>query len=296
MAFTVSIVIGNSFSDSRAFAQGSDKHLITKAEREAFKLGTHEDLKNAIGRMSGWIKPDNATLRATDTDGGAENFAHYGWPETVTSLTAIKADILGITKEPTILQTRVLRNNSNVPGDFSASISEEVTSTMETNWTNSQSVSIDSTVTIGVTCDFLSIDASTSIGSTKTFGQGGSTSVSNKVGSATAVTVHLNPGESVKAVLNAFKVTMKVRVTYEAELSGGASVNYSATYNKHHYWYLDIGSILRGGVGTENSVLIYEDVTIGYYSDGEVTLSDIDGNPKTYEQCIPGHDNYHDLL
>ena len=290
MTFTVSIVIGKSLSDSRAVAQGDTKHLITKPERKAFKLETHEDLLKAIGSYSG-RKPTNATLRATDTDGWAENFAKYGWAETVTSLTAIKADILESTKEPTILKTQVLRNNTKIPGTFSASISEETESTIETNWTNSQSVSFDSTVSIGVKM----VDASVSIGSTSSFGQGGSTSVSNKVGSSSAVTVTLNPGESVKAVLTAFKGTMKVRVTYEAQLSGGASINYNTKFNNYYHWWNDIGRILNS-VGTNNRVRIYEDMTIGYYSEGDVTLYDDNDNIKTHEQCIPGDECYHDLL
>ena len=47
MTFTVSVVLGKSLSDSRAVAQGDTKHLITKPERKAFKLETHEDLLNA---------------------------------------------------------------------------------------------------------------------------------------------------------------------------------------------------------------------------------------------------------
>ena len=50
-------------------------------------------------------------------------------------------------------------------------------------------------------------------------------------------------------------------------------IKYNPTFKDHHFWALDIGSVMAAG-GITNRRQITEDITVGYYSNAQVTLSD----------------------
>lgn len=66
---------------------------------------------------------------------------------------------------------------------------------------------------------------------------------------------------------------MKVRVTYNAYLTGDVAANYNPTFKDHHFFALDIAEVMQAG-GITNSQVITEDIEIGFYSNATVNLSD----------------------
>ena len=118
-----------------------------------------------------------------------------------------------------------------------------------------------------------SVGGSTTWSFGMSFGVGGSQSESITVGSDQGVTVDLDPGESVQAQLTISNGVLKARILYDVYLTGSAAINYNPTYKDHHFWALDIGSIMQAG-GIPNHRQITQDITVGYYSNAQVVLSD----------------------
>jgi hypothetical protein len=104
-------------------------------------------------------------------------------------------------------------------------------------------------------------------------GAGGSRSDSVSVGSDQGVSVDLDPGEAVDAQLSVSRGILKARIFYDVYLIGSTAINYNPTFKDHHFWALDIGGVMQAG-GIKNHRQITQDITVGYYSNAEVKLSD----------------------
>ena len=70
---------------------------------------------------------------------------------------------------------------------------------------------------------------------------------------------------------------MKIRVQYNAYLIGRTATNYGSTYKGHHFWALAIQNVMNGG-NIQISVQSIEDIEVGYYSNGKITLQDANTN------------------
>lgn len=104
-----------------------------------------------------------------------------------------------------------------------------------------------------------------------TWGESKTESTSVTVGSTQGVSVPLDPGQSVDVQLTASRGVMKVRIVYDAYLTGDLAVNYSDTYKGHHFYALDCASVLaRSGMPTSKQIT--EDIEIGYFSNAKVEL------------------------
>jgi len=69
---------------------------------------------------------------------------------------------------------------------------------------------------------------------------------------------------------------MKVRITYKAHLIGSTAINYNPTYKGHHFWSLDLPSVMNSA-GINNSLTFTEDIEIGYFANAEVELKNNSG-------------------
>ncbi len=269
---TVQIIAGTSASTSSVSASGSVQHIITDKEVQTFGI-QDKNLKAAVAKYFG-KSPNDAYLHS-ETPWG-DLYKTYGWPQVQTVLNVVSATVTGITSEPVIVAQQTFKNNSSVRGTFNVGISDTVTDTTESNWTTSSTVDFSQTVEYGISFLGTGGGGSTSMSYSQTWGQGGSESKSVAVGSSQGVTVELDPGESVQALLTASRGVMKVRIVYQANLIGSTAINYNPTYKDHHFWALDLPSVMQTS-GINNSLQFTEDIQIGYFTNSEVELQNAAG-------------------
>ncbi|HWI66678.1 MAG TPA: hypothetical protein VNT75_33105 [Symbiobacteriaceae bacterium] len=267
MGISISVRAGSDTSTSSVSASGSVQHIITDNERSTFGI-KDADLKKAVEKYFG-KKPNDAYLHSpTPWD---DLYKTYGWPEVQVVLTVKSATITGITSEPVIVATKNFANNSSKAATFDAAISDSVNNTTEHNW--SQTNTIDVSQSFSYEISFLGSGGGgeTSMSYSHSWGEGGSESQSVTVGSTSGVSVTLDPGESVTAELTASRGVMKVRIVYQAHLTGNTAVNYNPTYKDHHFWTFGINSVMNAA-NLSITREYTEDIEIGYYSDAQIEL------------------------
>ncbi|HEX8430682.1 MAG TPA: hypothetical protein VF625_05320 [Longimicrobium sp.] len=248
-------------------ASGTVTHIITDDERDSFGIGDSV-LKLAVEMYFGQL-PADAFLH--DPTPWNNLYATYGWAPVTTVLTAVKADVVEVTSEPIFLGQNTFTNSSNKVGTFTAGVSDSVSDTVESSWSETHGLAASQMIRYGVSFLGAGGGGETTLSYNATFGTAGSESTSFTVGSEQAVSVVLQPGESVIAKLNASRGTIKVRVTYSVSLQGNTAVNYGDTFKGHHFWALDIGNVMRA-VGLPSSFEITEDLEIGYFFNAAISL------------------------
>ncbi|MGQ0604469.1 MAG: ETX/MTX2 family pore-forming toxin [Anaerolineales bacterium] len=269
MGISISIVAGQDKSASSVDASGSVQHVIEKKERTTFKLGDKQ-LKNAVKAYFGKSPSDAYLCSPTPWN---DLYKRYRWPQVQVVLVVQSAEILGITSEPVIVKTQEFVNRSSRKATFTVSISESVNNTTSSNWSTGGTLSIGQKFSYGV--KFLGADAKgeTSLSYSRSWGVGGQESKSITVGSTSGLSVELGPGEAVLAELSASRGVMKVRIRYNAYLSGSTALNYYPKYKGHHFFHLGISGVMSKG-GISNSVISTEDIEVGYYSNSKIELKD----------------------
>lgn len=275
MGIEISVKAGSDAATSSVNASGSVQHIITDKERTTFGI-QDGGLKDAVDKYFG-KRPNDAYLHSpTPWD---DLYKTYGWPEVQTVLVVQSATIRGITSEPVIVATKTFTNSSSKKATFDASISDQVTNTVESNWSETDTIEVGQKFIYNVSFLGAGGGGETSMSYSHSWGQGGSESKSITVGSSSGVQVELEPGESVEAVLTASRGVMKVRVVYRAYLTGDTAINYNPRYKDHHFWALGIGGVM-GAASLPTTREYTEDMEIGYYSNSKIELRDPAGNLK----------------
>jgi hypothetical protein len=273
MGITISINAGADASSSSVTASGSVQHVITDAERKAFGI---EDaaLKKAVKAYYGKSPNDAYVCSPTPWD---DLYKTYGWPQVESLLSVQSAKVIGVTSTPTVVATQTFRNTSSETATFNCGMTQEVSVTNESSWSNTASVGIEQSVSYGVS--FLGTGASgeTSLNYTQTWEEGGSQSQSMTLGTSAGVEVELGPGKSVEAQLTASKGTLTVQIVYQLTLSGNVALNYNPTYKDHHFWTFDVNSVLAAG-GIPITITSTETIEIGYYANSQIVLTDGTGS------------------
>jgi hypothetical protein len=270
MAISISIVAGRDQSTSSVMASGSEQHIITDEERTTFDIGDKE-LKDSVGAYFG-KNPNDAFLHSpTPWD---DLYKRYSWPEVQTVLVVQSAVITGITSEPVIVKTQEFKNTSPKKGTFNVSISESVNNTTSSSLNNVKKITVGQKFKYDVKFLGSGGGGETSLSYEQSWGTGGSESLSYTVGSTSGVSVELLPGEGVVAELSASRGKMQIRITYRAYLIGCTAVNYNPTFKDHHFWCLDICSVMSSK-GKPYSLEITEDIEIGYYSNSKIELKSL---------------------
>ena len=273
MGITVTITAARNQSRCNVNASGSVQYVITDADRNTFGIPDNA-LKQAIAKY--WGKsPTDAYVRSPTPWGDLYTvYAQYGWNQVQTVLSVTDAKVLSITSNPEIINTVKLKNDSSTKGTFTAAIATSVMNTAETNWSETSTIDVTQTIDYSVGVEGIGdIGGSTSFSFSQAFGMGGSQTQTVSVGSTQGVSVDLDPHSSVAAQLTASRGAMKVRVTYNAYLTGDVAANYNPTFKDHHFFALDIAEVMQAG-GITNSQVITEDIEIGFYSNATVNLSD----------------------
>ena len=270
---SVSIVAGLTKDTSSVTASGSVQHVITDKEVKSFGI-TDSALKNAVGKYFGQ-NPDDAYLHSATP--WNDLYATYGWPQVQTTLRVVSATITSISSNPTIIATQKFVNNSSIEGTFNVGISQNVTNTTETNWSQSNTIDVSQSISYEVSFLGSGGGGETSMSYSYAWGQGGSQSESVTVGSSQGVSVDLKPGQAVNAQLTASKGAMNVRIVYEASLSGSTAINYGGKFKDHHFWCLDLPSVMAAA-GISNNLTVTEDIQIAFYSNSQVEMTNPDGS------------------
>lgn len=264
----VSIVAGKTAGASSANASGSVQHVITDKERSSFGI---EDsaLKDAVDAYFG-KRPNDAYVKSPTPWG--DLYKKYNWSQVQTVVEATGAQILSITSTPTIIAHQEFTNHGPTPATYNCSISQSVQTTTESNWSTTDTVEVEQKIEYGVSF-IAELKGETTLSYSHSWGKGGSESESFTVGSDSGVSVELQPGQSVRVNLTASKGELKARIFYSAHLIGSAALNYNPTYKDHHFWGLNIGSIMNSK-NISNSKKYTEDIKIGFYADSTIEVVD----------------------
>ncbi|KAF2515957.1 follicular epithelium yolk protein subunit [Flavobacterium foetidum] len=269
MAIQINVNAGLDAKTSSVQASGNVIHVITDVERETFNI-KDANLKKLVEKYFG-KSPNDAYLHS-ETPWG-DLYKTYNWPQVQVNLVVQSATILGITSEPQIINTQKFSNNSSVKGNFNVAITQQVNNTSQSNWSSSNKISVGQKVSYNIGFLGVGVKGETSMSYERTWGEGGSVSKSVTIGTSSGVSVALDPGESILAELSASRGVMKVRLVYNAYLTGVSAVNYNPTFKGHHFFALDIGGLLAAG-GISNSVQVTEDIEIGFFGNSEIIIKD----------------------
>lgn len=285
MGIEVTIMAGSDVPTSSASSIGSEKHIITDQEREAFGI-KRSPLKDAVKAYYG-KRPDDVYVRSPTP--WNDLYKKYGWEETRTTLTVFSTKILDVASEPVIIASKNFTNNSNNTAIFNASISDQVTNTVTSSWSESHTISAEQKIKYQIGFLGTGGGGETSLSYSHTWGTGGSESQTITVGTSSGVIVELEPGESVVAELSASRGKMRVEVTYIAYLSGKTAVNYDKPYKGHHFYGMNTTSVMQAD-HIPTTLQFKEIIEIGYYSDSKIELKDGQGHLKQFFEVQPAED------
>ena len=267
----ISIDAGKDVASSRVSVSGYMQHIISDTERMSFHLSDYE-LKQAVGKYHG-KNPDDAFLHSPTP--WNDLYKTYGWDQVQTVLVPVSYQILGVTTNSRQLKTVPLENFSSKTGTFSASIWDTRSNKVTSTWQMGGSLTFGQKIIYEVGFEGTKVGGETSLSFSETFGVGGSNEKSQVFGSKSGVTVTLKPHQTITAVLTATQGVMRIRVQYNAYLIGRTAVNYGSRFKGHHFWALPIKNVMAAG-SIKNSVRSTEDIEVGYYSNGKITLKDSD--------------------
>ncbi|XP_059047957.1 spherulin-2A-like [Achroia grisella] len=273
----VNVVASDNEAEREVKFSGRNTAIISDKERNTFQLSDN-NLKDAVRAFFGQ-RPDDAFLRSPTPWG--DLYQTYGWPQVTRTLTPRRARVLQVSSNPSIVLRQHFENNSTSSGTFKAQIKQEVKNTVTSTWQKGGELSIGQDIEYGFDIKVLSVGGKTSFSYTSKWGESVSRSETVTVGSESRVEIHLEPGQKVIAELYATRGTMQIQVDYDATLSGSTAVNYSKKYNGHHFWALNINSVMRAG-GLKSFAESHEVINLGYYSDSNIVIRDSKSNNILY--------------
>ncbi len=264
MPFSIEVVYGKDSGSSTVKVGGEDVRRLTNDLYPAFGI-TPELLTSAVEAYLG-KRPDAVYV----SDPTPENwYASNSWEPVTLRLHPVEASIVSIDTATTQLKSQVFSNRSSKAGSFDVSITEDVSDSVETNWSQSISIGVTQSVSYGIEL----IGGDTSISFQTDFQKGGSQSRTVSMGQSSGVMVDLEPGEAVTATLTAAKGTMRVRVRFEAYLTGVVAAYYKGSFKYKHVWPVNIAGALQALDGP-HVLSIVNDIAIDCFSSGEIVLED----------------------
>ena len=196
----------------------------------------------------------------------------YGWQPVQTTLKAGKPKNIKVVSDgESVYNLNKFTNNGPNSATFHASATVQVETTMSESWTNGASVSVEQSISYGLTA--LGLGGETTFNFTSEWSSTKGFSDSTTLGETAGVEVPLNPGQSAYVVIKAQKGVLTMTVPYEATLSGGVAVNYNPAYKGHHFYCLYINPILKA-CGLPTKVTIEQTLKFGFFTNVSVTVHD----------------------
>ncbi|GKX42116.1 hypothetical protein SOASR015_11500 [Pectobacterium carotovorum subsp. carotovorum] len=269
MSIKVDITASPEGNHPEASAIGNDIAIISDTERDTFQLNDRQ-LKRAVGVYFG-KEPNDAYLRSPTPWG--DLYKKYGWQQVSRTLRPVRTRVINQSSAPVIVMEQSFKNESSVAATFHVKISQNVQNTVKSSWSTGGKLTVGQKINYGVKFPALSIGGETSISYEQSWGIGGEKSQTVTLGTESGVQVLLQPGQEIIAELVASRGAMKVQVDYSASLSGQSAVNYNPPYKGHHFWGLNIISIMSDSK-ISNSITSSETIDIGFYANSRIVIRD----------------------
>uniref|UniRef100_A0AAU6PBD9 Venom peptide n=1 Tax=Comana monomorpha TaxID=1555636 RepID=A0AAU6PBD9_9NEOP len=249
---------------------GREEHVITDKDRDTFGLSDGM-VKTAVNNYFG-ERPTDVYLKSKTPWG--DLYEKYNWPQVRLILSPIQAKVLGVQSEPVIINSQEFSNNSTEEAKFTATISQTIEDTVSNSWSKGGEFTLGQE--ISYSCEFAGVGVSgtTSMSYTASWGQETSKSKSLTVGSSTGVEVTVKPGKATQVSLTATRGTMDAQVDYKAKLEGSVVCNYENTFKNHHFWSLNVNSLLPA-VGLPKEIASRETMKIGFYSNVNANVQSV---------------------
>jgi len=267
----VAIKVGKDAASSSVTATGYTSRVVSAEDQTNLKL-TSGTIATGVERYKG--KKANDTFLTSPTPWN-DLYKTYGWKQVTLTMRPVRAEIVNFQSTPVVISRDEMSNTSARAATFHADVSDEVSTTISTTWTNTQEFMVGQSISyeVGVS-NVVSVGGETSLQFTASSGTAKTEETSHTVGSAAGVSVELQPGEKMAAELLGTRGNLRVRVTYAASLSGYVAVNYNPKYDGHHFYALPITQVLSR-VSVPYSFNMVEDINVGFYSNIAVELSNL---------------------
>ncbi|XP_050680402.1 spherulin-2A-like [Leptidea sinapis] len=248
---------------------GQEVDIISDSERQLFQL-SDSNLKQGVSAYFGG-SPDDVYLKSPTPWG--DLFKSYGWHQVARTLAPKSGKILSVSSQPQIVLKQYFENNSSKPAMFNVGISQAVQNTMKSSWSKSDGYTIGSEINYGFDIEFAKVGGKTSFNFTSAWGSTKEKSETVTVGSTSQMQVLLQPGQSVVAELQATRGALKVQMEYEATLSGALATNYNTPHKGHHFWGLDVNSVMSHA-GLERTKMSTQYIEVAFFSNSQVIVYD----------------------
>lgn len=268
---SINVIASEDESERQIHVSGSDIAVISDDEINTFKL-SDEKLKSAVASYNG-KRPDDVYLKSPTP--WNDLYKTYQWMQVNRVLKPIRAKMSSIQFKPVIVLTQHFNNTSCSPAIFKAYIRQQVEDTIASIWETNGQLTTGLNISYGIEFLAMAVSGKASFNYFSKWGENIMKSQSVTVGSETGLEITLQPKQRAQAKLFATRGEMKIKIDYEASLEGFLAVNYEDGFKGHHFHGLDVNLVLRAG-GFNSSVFSSEEIVIGYYSDSEVMVQDVD--------------------
>jgi len=249
---------------------GSARHLIK--DDEIPKFGLHpSSLSQAVGKHYGRV-PGLGDVHVKKP-AFHDVYNKYGWPEVHVKLNPIEAEVVSVDIKPVAMAEKVFSNDSSGKMVCKGSVFTKASTTVSRSTSNTIGISFEAGITVKGSICGVGTEMNAKFGWNSSTTSSESNMQDRTIGSENNVEVELGPGESKVAKLVVNQGTMVVKVTYRCELEGSVAVNYNPTHKGHHFWGLDVNSVLNSG-GLPTSFVIEDDLEIGFYTNEKIELHD----------------------
>lgn len=226
-------------SDLRVYYSGSLKDIITDKDKDIFKIND-KTLKNAA-RDYIKKKPNDVFLHGPTPWGDVHSL--YKWNPVIRTIIPKSGRVLKISSMHQILKQENYKNNGTEPMLVDIGIHEDVHETVSSSWNPSCDMWPRQNTTYKFVLD-IKPDKKYLYDYNGTFGHDYVRNRTVLVGATSQVKVNVDGGESAVATLEVTKTTILVEIEYEVKLTGIVVANYAFRFKGHHFWGLDIESLM----------------------------------------------------
>lgn len=275
----MNIIIKGDIRESSASVQASGDHVDTMTETEKSAFGWDDNvIKDTVARYFGKA-PLDAFVNSDESNNVLKYdlYTMFNWKVTKVHFIPIKAEILGISAEPTLVSKVEFENNTDKKATYHADMSQTVTESTSHTWSQSNTLGVQLSIDCSMQLPGVKLGAENTLSYSHQWGENKSVTKSVEIGLQGGVSVELDPGEKATAKLSASLGKMKVRVTYKVYIDGSTAVHYDPPYAGHgsgkgHYFYAFDTPYLMYYNNLPYEKIVTEDIEISFYEDAYISL------------------------
>lgn len=256
-------------------------HVIKDEELKAFGLDNKETIKNEIEKCMG-AKPQYIWYKNPTQPCDRPNmYTDFNWPQVTTNLVFSKAELVSNQQKIISKNKFLYENNSSVEVSYTASLT----------YTNTESVTHSSAASnafkagANVKVKIMAAEVGASFEYTHNLTETETHNVQKTISINASTSLKLQPKQAVYVELVCREVKTKVKLIYNAFLTGGVAVEYGYWYKDHRKYRID--SVISG-----RHSLLEEYVEITGCCDWELKVYDKTSNdllinvPVILNDCI----------